>query len=239
MKLIGNDTEQIRGSWVVSQLGNIPAGMRILDVGAGQLRFKPYCEHLNYVAHDFGKYDGSGDGTGLQTGSWDNSKLDIISDITNIPVENSSFDAILCTEVFEHIPDAVSAIREFARILKPGGTLLLTAPFASLTHFAPYHFCGYNRYWYQHHLPLVGLDVEVLDHNGSWFSFVAQELRRSRLIGKTYASGLLGLITRITVIPLLFLLTLMAIRDERSHEILCFGFMVRAIKKKGECCSDL
>lgn len=232
MKLVGNDTTEVQTNWVINQLKSLPAGTRILDAGAGELRFKPYCNHLKYVSQDFGKYDGKGDGVGLQSGKWENSH-DIISDITSIPVQNDSFDAILCSEVFEHIPDAVVVIHEFARILKPGGILLITAPSNSLTHFAPYHFCGYNRYWYMHHLPASAFKIESIDHNGSWFSFIAQELRRSRLVGRIYSSGLLGLITRITAIPLIVLLTLLSRYDRGSDELLCFGFMIRA-KKLGK-----
>jgi ubiquinone/menaquinone biosynthesis C-methylase UbiE len=90
---------------------------------------------------------------------WDNTKLDIVSDITSIPLPDNSVDAILYTEVFEHIPDAISALKEFNRLLKPGGTMLITAPFCSLTHFAPYHFCGYSRYWYKHHLELWVMNI--------------------------------------------------------------------------------
>jgi len=155
-----------------------------------------------------------------------------VSDITDIPVDDESFEALLCTEVLEHIPDAVSALKEFSRIIKPGGTLLITAPFASLTHFAPYHFCGYNKYWYEYHLPKLGFNIEVLDHNGSWFHFIAQELRRSRFISKMYSLKGLGLITRVAVIPILMLLTILSRFDRGSHEILCFGYMVRAVKVK-------
>ncbi len=228
--LIGKDADDVRVNWVVGQINNIPSGQRILDAGAGELRFKQYCGHLEYVAQDFGEYDGNGDGAGLQTGAWDNTRLDIVSDIVKIPVEDNSFDVVLCTEVLEHIPDAVSAIREFSRILKPGGILLITAPFNSLTHFAPYHFCGYNSYWYKHHLPLMGLEIGALEPNGSWFEFVAQELRRSRLVGRFYSSGILGFITRVATIPLLILLTVQARLDRGSSELLCFGFMVRAKK---------
>ena len=230
MKLIGDDTTEVQANWVIRQLKALPVGIRILDAGAGELRFKPHCSHLQYVSQDFGQYDGGGNGAGLHAGKWDNTRLDIVSDITHIPVDDASFDAILCSEVFEHIPDAIAAVREFARILKPGGTLLITAPFNSLTHFAPYHFCGYNRYWYLHHLPALGLEIERIDHNGSWFACIAQELRRSRLVGRMYASGLLGLLTRVAAIPLLVLLTLLANRDHGSQELLCFGFMVRATK---------
>jgi hypothetical protein len=47
MKLIGNDTEEVCTSWVIRQLSALPAGSRILDAGAGQLRFKPHCAHLD------------------------------------------------------------------------------------------------------------------------------------------------------------------------------------------------
>jgi len=230
--LIGSDSSKIRLDWVKYNLSNIPNGLSILDAGAGELKFKPYCEHLKYVAQDFGQYDGKGDEDGLQTGNWNNDHLDIISDITKIPVGDNSFDVILCTEVFEHLPDAVATLNEFSRILKPGGILLITAPFASLTHFAPYHFCGYNKYWYQHHLSRLEFTIESLVHNGSWFHFIAQELRRSRFISAKYSSKILGFVTRIYIIPVLILLSLLARFDRGSHEVLCFNYMVRAIKNK-------
>lgn len=227
---IGTGTDDVRANWVIQELKKLPKGLKILDAGAGELRFKKYCTHLEYFSQDFGKYDGSGDGIGLQTGSWDNSGLDIVSDITNIPVGDNSFDVILCSEVFEHIPDAVLTLKEFDRILKPGGILLITAPFNSLTHFAPYHFSGYNNYWYKHHLSNLNYTIELLDHNGSWFSFVAQELRRSKSVYKLYSVGIFGYIFQVFTIPLLFLLALGSKFDKQSHELLCFAFMVRAKK---------
>lgn len=229
-ELIGNNTDEVRVNWVTDALSKIPAGSRILDAGAGELRFKSNCSHLEYVAQDFGQYTGKGD-EGLQTGNWNNDRIDIVSDITNIPVPDASFDAILCTEVLEHVPDAVSALNEFKRILKPSGILIVTAPFASLTHFAPYHFCGYNKYWYQHHLPKLGFEIEILEHNGSWFHFVAQELQRSRFIGAMYSNKALALLTRFAVIPIVALLTILSRFDRGSHEALCFNYMVRAVKK--------
>lgn len=233
LTLIGTNTDEVRAEWVIKQLKALPKGSKILDAGAGELRFKPYCTHLNYVAQDFAKYDGGGDGLGLQTGAFNYTKLDIVSDITRIPVDDQSFDAVLCTEVFEHLPNALGAVREFSRILKPDGALLITAPFCSLTHFAPYHFGGLNRYWYTHHFPSLGLSITELSANGSWFAFVAQELRRSRLVGRMYSSALLGLVTRIAAIPLIVLLTLLSRWDRGSEELLCFGYMIKAVKQPG------
>ena len=134
----GRNNKATRDLWLEKTLSDIPKKSKILDVGAGELRYKKYCKHLEYVSQDFGQYDGKGDSKGLQTEKWDNSKLDIISDITNIPVSDASFDAIMCIEVFEHIPDPIKAIKEFSRILKQGGganfdcSNLLTYPFCSI-----------------------------------------------------------------------------------------------------------
>ena len=65
------------------------------------------------------------------------------------PVKNNEFDHILCIEVLEHLPNPTEAIYEFSRILNVGGTLILTAPFNSLTHYAPFYFYnGFSKYYY-------------------------------------------------------------------------------------------
>lgn len=177
---IGTNNAANREAWLARALGEIPTGSRILDAGAGELAQKRHCSHLDYVAQDFGSYNGSGDGAGLQTGKWDQTHLDIVSDITEIPEPDASFDAIMCIEVFEHLPDPLAALREFTRLLKPSGWLVITAPRSSLTHFAPFHFqSGFNRYFYQHHLPKAGFDIQELSANGNYFGFIAQEVRRT------------------------------------------------------------
>ena len=137
---VGTRNLEAREKWLKKTLKKVPSGSKILDAGAGELRYKKFCSHLNYVSQDFGQYNGGGDGRGLQKKRWDNSKLDIVSDITKIPAKDNAFDAIMCIEVLEHLPRPIKAIEEFARILKPKGKLILTAPFCSLTHFAPYYF---------------------------------------------------------------------------------------------------
>lgn len=227
----GTDTSHVRIDWVIKQLKDLPEGLRILDAGAGERRFKPFCDHLRYVSQDFGEYMGGDQSSGLHPADWDNEGLDIVSDISQIPVDDESFDCILCTEVLEHVPDAVAVIREFSRILKPGGILITTAPFCSLTHFAPYHFSGYNHYWWSYHLPNNGFDIELMEANGNWFKFVAQELTRVRTVGNIYGTKLLGLLTRVAAVPFILLLAIMEKKSVGSEEMLCFGYMIRSRKR--------
>lgn len=231
MKLAGTNSDQARVDWVANALKSIPNGYRILDAGAGELRFKPYCAHLDYVSQDFCQYEGKGDGNALQTGAWNTTRIDIVSNIVLIPVSDESFDVVLCSEVLEHIPDPVAAIKEFSRILKPGGTLLITAPFCSLTHFAPYHFVsGLNRYWYEEHLPAMGIKINQITPNGNWFEFIGQELSRARLVSRTYSSAFLGWLMLAASIPLRMMLYMLSKKDRGSSELLCYGYMVHAQK---------
>jgi ubiquinone/menaquinone biosynthesis C-methylase UbiE len=228
---VGRQNEAPRERWIEATLKKIPEGSRLLDAGAGESQFKKYCSHLEYVSQDFAEYDGSGD-VGLQTGTWDTSKLDIVSDITSIPREDASFDAIMCTEVFEHIPDPIAALREFSRLLKKGGYVLITAPFASLTHFAPYHFAtGFNRYFYEHHLKALGFELLDLQMNGDYFEFLSQEIRRLKPMAKQYAGMKLSLYDRMLNHLLLFRLQKMSRKGAASKELLCYGVHVFARKQ--------
>src|SRR5674476_1598695 len=94
-----NANEYARTRWLAHTLAAVPSGKRILDAGAGELRNKHLCDHLIYVSQDVCQYEGKGDAQGLQTGTWDTSKIDLVCDILNVPEPDASFDVILCSEV--------------------------------------------------------------------------------------------------------------------------------------------
>jgi SAM-dependent methyltransferase len=227
---------RFRELWLESRLSEIPAGQSLLDVGAGECANKGYCAHLDYVSQDISQYDGQGDGSGLQTGTWDFRQIDIVCDLYDIP-EDRQFDNVLCTEVLEHVVDPVRALEKLARLVKPGGQLIITAPFTSMTHFSPYHYCtGFSRFFYQTHLPRLGVEIEELSANGGFFDMLDQELGRARKVRKQYSGWPLD--------PLSFLLLFLArmnVRllsaldgargDRRSADLQTFGWHVRGRRK--------
>lgn len=223
-----NTNDSNRVIWLAAKISEITPGLRILDAGAGELRFKPLCEHLNYVSQDFGQYEGVGDGQGLQAGTWNASHVDLICDITAIPEPDAAFDVILCTEVLEYVPDPTNALDEFVRLLKPGGKLILTAPFASIVHFAPYHFCtGFSRYWYEHHLTKRGFEILELIPNGDWFGFCRQDLMSLGGFARKYDDWSWPLAYSLAILGSIYF----KIRGGRpADDLACFSWQCVAIK---------
>lgn len=224
--------QENREKWLKETIAKIPSGSRILDAGAGECLYKKFCNHLVYISQDFGKYQGQGDGRGFQTGKWDQSNVDIISDIVNIPEPDSSYDAIMCIEVFEHLPEPLSAIKEFERLLKPGGFLILTAPFCSLTHMAPYHFySGFNRYFYEKALKDNNFQIMEITENGNFFDFLIQEINRiPEIIERYVPDKKMNFFNKYSMDRFVSILKDFSNEDRGSSELLTFGFHIFARK---------
>src|SRR5207249_5992906 len=52
----------------------------------------------------------------------------VVGSVLELPFPGGSFDIVLCTEVIEHTPDPRAALREVTRLVRPGGTLVVTTP---------------------------------------------------------------------------------------------------------------
>lgn len=223
-----------RAQWIENKLKALPEGSSLLDVGAGECAYKPFCDHLEYLAQDIAEYDGTG-AEGLHTGAWDTSKLDFVCDLYDIP-EDRQFDTVFCSEVLEHVVDPVRAVEKMARLTKPGGRMILTAPFNSLTHFAPYHFCtGFSRYFYETHLTRLGFEITELTPNGGWFDMMDQELGRVGRVRGQFKVGWRDPLTLLVMLLARANMRLISALDgermaRRSSELQCFGWHVIAQK---------
>jgi len=104
-----------------------------------------------------------------------------------LPFKDAVFDTVLCNEVLEHVPEPARLMAEVARVLKPGGVLLLTTPQTWGLHMEPYDFYRYTKYGLRYLAEKSGLEViEVAPTCGLWAT-LAQ--RFADTVIYTYAVG--------------------------------------------------
>lgn len=124
-------------------------GGRLLDVGCGQ---KPYQEMFTVSAY-----------VGVEIDSPENRKYklaDQFYDGRHLPFADREFDTILCNQVLEHVFEPDEFVAELLRVLKPGGTLLLTVPFVWDEHEQPFDYARYSSFGLRHLLTKHGFVVE-------------------------------------------------------------------------------
>ena len=121
-------------------------GYRVLDVGCGQKPYEPlFAPYASlYVGVD----------------PVDNPRADLKGSVEALPVEDASFDVVLCNQVLEHCDDPARAVRELMRVTAPRGRVL-----ASTHGVMPYHPSP-TDYWRWTHAGLEKLFLE----NGTWTS---------------------------------------------------------------------
>ena len=220
----------VRTEWVKTKLKNLSANSKILDAGCGSQQYRKFCDHLNYKGQDFGKYTvdqkkiigSKDDGLGANL-DYDYGKLDYIGNVWNINEDDNFFDVILCTEVLEHITKPINTIKEFSRLLKPGGTLILTAPSNCLRHMDPYFFyTGFSDRWFEKILIENGFVIKEIQQIGDYYSWLSTEMARTILNHNFF--------TKLILFPA-FLYFYYKKETKKSLDTLCSGYHVLAIKK--------
>jgi SAM-dependent methyltransferase len=104
-----------------------------------------------------------------------------VADLTRLPYANACFDAVVCGWVLEHLPDPRSGLRELARVMKPGGRLLLMCTEDTFTGGIcgrMWHCRTYNRGELRRAAEECGLSW----HREHWFSRVHRLLRLGGII---------------------------------------------------------
>jgi SAM-dependent methyltransferase len=127
----------------------------LLDVGCGR---QPYADYFRHVARkqtcDFNAARG---------------QVDFECPAHKIPLPDNSLDSILCTEVLEHVPDPLAVWREFHRLLRPGGKVLLATPMSWPGHEEPYDFYRYPEFGLRYLARESGFEIlRLVPRGGPW-----------------------------------------------------------------------
>jgi SAM-dependent methyltransferase len=78
-----------------------------------------------------------------------------------LPFRDGSFDAAVCTEVLEHVADPRGVLHELARVVRPGGRVVVTVPFVFHYHEDPRDYRRYTPVGLGAALDEAGFDVEL------------------------------------------------------------------------------
>lgn len=108
----------------------------VLDIGCGQSPYK----HLLDTGTT--KYFGI-DIIEAKNFGYDNSEITSF-DGKNIPFEDNKFDAVICTEVLEHVQDFQYLIDEIYRTSKTNADIIVTIPWSARYHYIPYDYFRYT-----------------------------------------------------------------------------------------------
>jgi SAM-dependent methyltransferase len=165
-------------AFVVEQAQALPPDSRVLDIGADEA---PYRELFS--AHRYTTLNGGGPLP-------ESRDLECAGRAESIPAPDGSFDAVLCIQVLEHLPNPLGALREFRRVLGPGGALIATVPFASPEHQLPPDYNRYSKRGIEHLVTAAGFTELEVRPCSDCFTTIAQLARNAVPTAGTASDGL-------------------------------------------------
>jgi SAM-dependent methyltransferase len=144
----------------------VPRNARVLDAGAGEAQYAALFDGFRYTAVDLGVGDAG----------WSYESLDALADLARLPFADAVFDAAVNIVTLEHVREPGTVLQELARVLKPGGVLLLVTPLEWEEHQQPHDYYRYTRYGITWLLENAGLTIHTLEPVGGMFRLLARRL---------------------------------------------------------------
>ena len=137
---------------------------KLLDYGCGKKPYRSFFLNAEYIGID------------IETSGFPDhhKQADLYFENNLIPLPDSSIDSVLASEVFEHVFDLDTTLRDIHRVLAPGGRLLVTCPFIWPLHEKPYDFARYTPYALKEILAKHGFDILQQETGGTPAQCVGQ-----------------------------------------------------------------
>jgi SAM-dependent methyltransferase len=123
--------------------------------------------------------------------------IDIVADLSQpLPLADGAFDTVILSDVLEHVPEPRALLAEIARVLRPGGHLLLNVPFLYGLHELPHDYYRYTRFALARLVGGAGLELLQLRAIGGSLhvlaDLLAKHLVHLPLLGAPLAMGVQG-----------------------------------------------
>jgi len=99
------------------------------------------------------------------------------AEAAHVPFRDSVFDAVVCSELLEHVPDPPRVLSEIFRVLRPGGTVLICVPFMCRIHADPVDYGRYTDLYWRETLERIGFQDVQIEEQGLFWSVLADMLR--------------------------------------------------------------
>lgn len=145
----------------------------VLDVGCGSM---PYRELIERSAERY-------DGLDVEVRHPDVRYVASATDMHEVP--DDEYDTLLCSEVLEHVGEPEAALAEMARVVRPGGALVLSVPFLARLHEEPHDYYRYTEHGLEAMLGRNGFTVEQTEITGSVGAFLGHQVATA-VIGSTW-----------------------------------------------------
>lgn len=139
----------------------LPSNSKVLDAGAGRKPYKSFFKQHQYTSTD------------IPDGFYPE-KHDFECYLDDIPQPDNHYDAVILSQVLEHVPNPTKALEEIYRILKPNGVLLLSVPLNTPLHGEPYHFFNFTHYGIQQLSMEIGYELIEVEKIGGAFWLLAK-----------------------------------------------------------------
>ena len=152
----------------------------VLDYGAGNSPYKPYVSCDRYVTADI---------TPSVTQCIDL----LILPGEKLKIADASFDLILLLDVLEHVPDPTYVFAELRRLIKPGGSIIISLPFIVREHETPNDYRRYTYFGIKKLISDNGAEILRFEKIGNvYYTLVTLFLERSVYNGERSALGFTG-----------------------------------------------
>jgi SAM-dependent methyltransferase len=119
-------------------------GLLALDLGCGQRPWAALLGSVHCIGVDISTQD---------------ARPDVVAAAASLPFADGRFDLVFSSQVLEHVPDAARAMTECARVLRPGGELVLSVPFYWPLHEEPHDYRRFTPHGLRRVLSQAGFEA--------------------------------------------------------------------------------